>query len=894
MEAKRIALTEPVAQTDLEIEVIGCYSLPESWKPGESDTQEYTYNLSFLGIQVNNGRIRKRELTEEEIKAAEEAKKGKKEPPKKKGLEAEAENLEEKKKNEELTRRGSQSSRYDDETAFYQTREDLFKHPCIAWENNEAVGDNRLVKSYTVSSTIEEMKMVEFLEYLEDTGCYMDISRIPKVVEEEAKKKPVKGKVQEEAKSSFYKAWVDLSPFKEFGVTEQQMRIKLEDIEGEEVNNAKTYIFIRLKLSHAIYPPVIGHITQATDLIPIKPPPPKFLPSKDGTHDFQRQIKLACKAIAAEFHNNYADQLSDPSLQNSKEKRDVRRDEFLYYFNTSGKSQILKNKLRKSVVKICRERLKNITTLKGLSFNEKDKAYSEIYAYLLGKMQESIDEVTKEKREILHEEAVTPAELAEKEKQERLGVVLCERYDDKLKRLAEEAELKGEVQKAMKNLVERTERNPMDKSVWFDLTEFTLRSCNLIGAEKYMSEVVSLSEDWTRDEHLLMSCILISRKKYQEALVFLYRILNDNPDDVIVLLTVSVAYHLLNKSALEKFFLAKVKRLCQVHLNLAGSKSREVPDLLAIGVKPDDFKAVGPEIIDELHLVLAQTLLSCRLPELSRLILSYISNKEYKSDQVLYCSAEIEFWSKQYEKSSNLLNEVLKVDPRRHSAWALKADALFYLKRFGEASECYLKAMRYSKSATRNILVKLGNIYLQNQAWAGAKLLFTRCCYEAPCSISWEGLGIACLNMEELEEAEKALTQANLMNDDSAYVLASLAYVCLKKTVEPPGRYNQFRQCLVQALRLGLKEPVILTKIAHEYVRKFYLSGTGPSSCKLDVEEVRVIYNKAWQSGADLSKLKQEIDREFEKLKNQGNNKLDSMLISCIERGKQEILSSFT
>lgn len=890
MESKKIVLNEPVAQTEVEVELLGCYSLPETWKTGESDTQEYTYNVNFLGIQVNNGRVRKRELTEEELKAAEEAKKGKKEIPKKKGQEVEIENQEEKKKNEELTRRGSQSSRYDDEALFYQTKEDLFKHPCVAWESDAP--DNRLIKSYPVTGLIEEMKMVEFLEYLEDTGCYLDLARVPKAVEEESKKKPVKGKVQEEAKSSFYKAWVDLSPFREFGITEQQMRIKLEDVEGEEVSNARTYLFVKIKLSNAIFPPITGVITGALDLIPIKPPPPKFLPSKDGTHDFQRQIKLACKAIAAEYHNNYADQLLDTSVPSAKqkEKKELRRDEFLYYFNSSGKSQILKNKLRKSVVKICREKYNKITTLKGLNFNEKDKIYSEIYAYLLGKMQESISEVTKEKREILHEEVVLPSDLAEKEKQDQLGEFMNEKYEDKLKRLSDEAEIRGDLEKSAKNLAERTERDPMNKEFWLDFAKFMMRQCNLSGAEKYMAEVISLNEDWTRDEHLMMACIYVCRKKYNEALVFLYRILEQDPDDVLVLLVVSIAYHLLNKLALEKFFLARVKRLCQVHLALAGNKSRPIPSFSTLGISSDDFKVLNSDIIDELYLHLSGYLLDIRLPELARQVLSYIVNKEYKADKVLYCSAEIEFWSKQYQKAVNLLDQVLALNPRRESAWQLKAESMFNLKRFAEAQEAFLKSIRYSKVTPGSTLIKLGNIYLQSQAWAGAKLLFTRCCQEYPSSISWEGLGISCLNLEELDNAEKALTQANLLNDENSYVLASLAYVCLKKTSEPPGRYFQFRQCLTQALRLGLKEPQILIKIGHEYVRKFFLSGTGPASSRLDISEIKVIYKKAKDSGANPQQLREQIENEFEKLKVQGNNKLDGLLINSIERAKLEVL----
>ena len=69
---KKIVLEEPVSQIELELEVLGCYSLPESWRPLDENS-EYLYQVSFLGLQVQNGKLRRREMTEEEIKLAEEA-----------------------------------------------------------------------------------------------------------------------------------------------------------------------------------------------------------------------------------------------------------------------------------------------------------------------------------------------------------------------------------------------------------------------------------------------------------------------------------------------------------------------------------------------------------------------------------------------------------------------------------------------------------------------------------------------------------------------------------------------------------------------------------------------------------------------------------------------------
>lgn len=889
---KKIHVEDPVYQTELEIEVLGCFSLPESWKPNDLDVIEYGYQVNILGIQVNNGKPRKRELTEEEIKAAEEAKKNKKEVPKKKGQELEVDNQEEKKKAEELTRRGSQSSRYDDESAFYMNKEDLFKNSCITWEN-ETANDSRLIKSYSVTSQIEEMKMLELLDHIEDSGLYLELSRIPKNVEEDAKKKPGKGKQQEEAKTSNYKAWVDLSNFKGYGISEQHIRAKLEDIDGEDVSNSKTYISLRLKFNTPLFPTPVAHKTTPQDLIPTKPPPPKFLPSKDGSHDFQRQIKLACKAIAAEYHNAYTDQLSDTStpIQKQKENKDLRRDDFLYSFNTSGKSQILKNKLRKSVVKICRERYKTINSIKGLSFNEKDKIFSEIYAYLLSKMQESIAELAQEKRETLHEEPVLPQTLAEQEKQERVSDILNESYDSKLKRLALEYEIIGDYKRAIKYYNERTQRYPLEKIVWLDFTRFSIRQGNLNDSEKYISEAISISgEDSSRDDYMLAACIYLSKKKYLEALVFFNALLSANHTDIYAVLLTSFIYKHLKKPHLEKFYIAQGKRLVMKHLGIPGCKNSEIHSLQGVKLRYEEGKGITTEILDDLNFMLVDYLLSEKLADLARSVLEKVVNKDSCLAKYLYCTAEIEYWSQNYEKSAESLKELLNLDPRYGLGWTLKGNSYYNDKKYSEAQECYLKAIRYSKTNNISQLIKLGNIYIINQAWTGAKLLFSKCCDDEPSSISWQGLGIACLNLSELDVAEKALTQANIMNDENPYTWGALAYLCLKQTREPPGRYYQFRQCLTQALKLGLADSFLLANIGHEYLRKFFLKGTGPNSQRLDPSEVKLIYTRARKLGQEYSKLELEISKEFEAIINQGDNKLDLKLLENIETAKQEIL----
>ena len=61
------ASRDPLGHLEVEIEVYGVFSLPESWKPGEAEPPDYNYQLSMCGLVLSNGKMKKRQLTEEEI-----------------------------------------------------------------------------------------------------------------------------------------------------------------------------------------------------------------------------------------------------------------------------------------------------------------------------------------------------------------------------------------------------------------------------------------------------------------------------------------------------------------------------------------------------------------------------------------------------------------------------------------------------------------------------------------------------------------------------------------------------------------------------------------------------------------------------------------------------------
>lgn len=60
-----------------------------------------------------------------------------------------------------------------------------------------------------------------------------------------------------------------------------------------------------------------------------------------------------------------------------------RKKEFLYEINTKGKYHILKEKMKKTIVRIVREHFGKSGVLKGLKKDARDQFYSELYIYLV-------------------------------------------------------------------------------------------------------------------------------------------------------------------------------------------------------------------------------------------------------------------------------------------------------------------------------------------------------------------------------------------------------------------------------------------------------------------------------------------------------------------------------
>jgi tetratricopeptide (TPR) repeat protein len=99
---------------------------------------------------------------------------------------------------------------------------------------------------------------------------------------------------------------------------------------------------------------------------------------------------------------------------------------------------------------------------------------------------------------------------------------------------------------------------------------------------------------------------------------------------------------------------------------------------------------------------------------------------------------------------------------------------------------------------------RLGWIYLrgcgQKQANAIlAKSMFLRACEAHATAASWAGVGLSCLRLKEMTDAEDAFSEANILNNKDPDVWGYLALLCLTQ-----NRVFEANQAIKQAMKCGL------------------------------------------------------------------------------------------
>ncbi|XP_040212248.1 cilia- and flagella-associated protein 70 isoform X3 [Rana temporaria] len=193
--------------------------------------------------------------------------------------------------------------------------------------------------------------------------------------------------------------------------------------------------------------------------------------------------------------------------------------------------------------------------------------------------------------------------------------------------------------------------------------------------------------------------------------------------------------------------------------------------------------------------------------------------------------AQINLLRKEFDAANENLQEASQIDHQNPDVWAFKGHLRYLSGRKGEARECYEHTLSLVSDASdmHPIFLRLGSIYLQEGEYEKAKKTYLLACKRSPTCLTWLGTGIACYRgkqhwsgykrnliieersysqLEEMAEAEEALSEANALNNSNPMVWGHLALVCLKT-----GRQLEAEQSYKYTRKLNLQDQTLLTEI---------------------------------------------------------------------------------
>ena len=184
---------------------------------------------------------------------------------------------------------------------------------------------------------------------------------------------------------------------------QNENKSETNDDNKDFLEKAETYIRIRIMLSQPVNP-VLPDVELPEPIYFIKKEktPKKPITTEEIEQDLIRQFKIAIAAIAKVYDEAMGESAKGNLMKrekgniignNKKEDKEQYILKFLDKFNTSGRADLLKEKLKKFIVRIVREKFgKKKTPVKGVFKDERDQFYSELYAYLTDTLKKATNE----------------------------------------------------------------------------------------------------------------------------------------------------------------------------------------------------------------------------------------------------------------------------------------------------------------------------------------------------------------------------------------------------------------------------------------------------------------------------------------------------------------------
>ncbi|XP_032929865.1 cilia- and flagella-associated protein 70 isoform X2 [Catharus ustulatus] len=615
-------------------------------------------------------------------------------------------------------------------------------------------------------------------------------------------------------------------------------------------SEAGTFLVMEIKLDRPLVPKRLREelIRRVKELIPPHPAlPPRMEGARKVVEDYHKRVTSVALAILREYHELFGKQQADQGVMDHETLEEQKR-QLNYELNTSGKYFAFKEQLKYSVVKIVREKY-----LKTTAFETKEQLQaflSELYVYLVDNMHIALNK-------LLSGEDVSPAPPS------------CATRKQ-LWLFAREAEANKDLKLASVFYQQRIARDQRSVQSWMDYGAFCLLYEDATKAQECFQQAVCLDPQHIQSL-LLCGIAAVKLQHYEEAEIFFEDACCLEPTSIIAWTLSGLFYETQNNYIQAERNFREAKKLLRAQFEEEGrileaaegegkkpssssTDPEKIPDVsadkqavegvtskeeaTALQQAPEgnlqaeqvhsDFQsstsqdgqpaascpAPGPQplpctifmkTVEFLMKVNAIRFVNKALAH--ELLLSLQEGPSYAYYMALAWSYMLQ---EDFPRCEECLSEAVRINPLNPNVWAQKGHLCYLQKDFVNAKECYERVISFVEDAEdmHFVYLRLGSIYLEEKEYGRAKNIYLLACDNSASCLTWLGVGIACYRLEEMLEAEDALSEANALNNTNAEVWGYLALICLQG-----GRQLEAEQCYKYTVKLGLQNEALLQEI---------------------------------------------------------------------------------
>ncbi|XP_032698979.1 cilia- and flagella-associated protein 70 [Lontra canadensis] len=518
--------------------------------------------------------------------------------------------------------------------------------------------------------------------------------------------------------------------------------------EGQQYIEAGTYIVLEIQLDRALVPKRMPEelAKRVKEMIPPRPPLTRRTGgAQKAVSDYHMQIKNISRAILDEYHRMFGKQVAKLGSNMDSETVEEQKCLLSYELNCSGKYFAFKEQLKHAVVKIVREKYLKTTPFE--SQEELQTFISELYVFLVDQMHVALNQTM-------------PDDI-------QGAVSTIYTSSEQLRLFAFEAEVNENFEMA---------------AVYYEEVIKCLASGNCYYYLYNMDLIylgpgapTSIPDDFLEESSKLLS---------------------DSQEHILPTQSQDPTVHQKPSNILLKEIPVKKEiSKCQDSSTFLHASPHGVSQTPATIFMETIRFLMKVNAVQYVHRVLAHELLC---------------PQGGPSCEYYLVLAQTHLLKKDFAKAEEYLQHAAQMDYLNPNVWGVKGHLYFLSGNHAEAKACYERTISFVVDASEMhfIFLRLGHIYLEEKEYEKAKKTYMQACKRSPSCLTWLGLGIACYRLEELTEAEDALSEANALNNYNAEVWAYLALVSLKA-----GRQVEAEQAYKYTMKLKLKDKALLAEI---------------------------------------------------------------------------------